>query len=183
MKAYKYHRFKEGIQISVQSYSLNESIIYIPELKKILYNGYDGVHMRHYFGVCDSDIEKWLIIEAEEYIKDIKSGLPKHVLSIDLKIKQPYSSSYSSIPSKASEQKSYIKIISEKKEPTPPIPFPGTSNTTIIKSTLSKDLILSDFEEIDLDITMEEIQKIEDDERKLKEIEENKKSYKKKFFS
>jgi hypothetical protein len=188
MKAYKYNRYKQGPQFSMQSLSVNEKVIYIPELKKMLFQGYDGYHMESYFGVCKSDLEAQFITEAEEYMSDIKNHIiPKYISSTESK-DEPFKvniDAYSTIPgkqTKASDQKFFVKIISEKKPEEPTIPPAGSSNSSFIQSSPYGDLTLSNYEEVELDITLEDIQKIEKFEQDIKDIELARDNYKIKIF-
>lgn len=194
MKAYKYHRYKDGARISMQSLAISETIIFIPELRKIIYKGYDGYHMRDYFGVCKPELEAQFIKEAEEYIADIKAGLipaevsdnTDSIVAAQINSFPPFGSKenpYSSSPlgKRASEKSFYVKTIGlEKKEV--PLP-PAGSNATFISATLKHDeIVLSGYQEIELDITVEDVQKITENEQIIKDLELSTKNLKGKFF-
>lgn len=199
MKAFKYHRFCDGPRFSMQSLSISETIIYVPEIKRILYSGYDGYHMKTYFGVCvqNSEVENMLLTEAEAYVADVKGGIIKAQLPEEESKElpstlNPDNNIYAVVTTskegtvetpakKASQQKFYIKKISAPKEEEP-IPPAGEYKVSMIANPLKKDLYLYELEELDLEITLEEMQKIEQNEILVKKIESEKEAFKTKIF-
>jgi hypothetical protein len=194
MKAYKYHRYSYIGQISLQSMDLSETIIYIPELRRIVYNGRDGMGMKDYFGVAveNSEIENSIIKEAEEYIAGVKSGSIKHQVSDEETKDLPYAinptnTPYALITSEATIKKAsvqprpYIKKIDKTPKQKEEYPLPG-QNIAVSISHRKEVLYLSSYEELDLDISLEDVQKIEKNEQMLKQIQEEKRIYKSKFF-
>jgi len=176
MKAHKYHRFSQGHQISMQSFSLSETIFYLPEIKRILYKGYDGYKMKDYFGVCEkgSEDETRILEEAEAYVSEIKSGTIKphvseeEVQKLPLAVSGIRSNIYSTTPGKVervSDKKFYIKKIGESKS-----------------YGDRQELILSNYEEVDLDITEYDLNKIESNKKALEEIKAANKKLKKQIF-
>lgn len=174
MKAYKYHRYQYGPSISAQSLSLSEYIIYIPEIKRLIYKGYDGMKQEDYFGVCEkgTEIETKITKEAEEYVNDIKKGLilPLIEEAEEKTVSNPAQTTYqnmSMLPKRATDLKFYVKKI---------------PNHDVTNSIFGKEFILSDYEEIDLEITLEDIQNIENNAELLKKIKHSQDEYKNKFF-
>lgn len=189
MKAYKYHRYSDGPRISMQFLGMNEEVIYIPELKRVLYNSHDGYHMKDYFGVCiaGSESEEQIIKEAEEYVRDVKNGIiPAQVPETDigtlpahaLQVATAYSLT-TGIPIRASQQRFYIKRMESKKEEKRTSPL---STSTIYIAPPAYDAYLYGYEELNLEITLEDIQKIENNVKQLKEIELSQKTFQNQFF-
>lgn len=157
MKAYKYHRYSKGAQVSMQDFSINEDIIYIPELSKILYKGYDGYHMKEYFGVLNDSVKENVFLkEAREYVDEyIGKG---NISSDQVTVKE--------LP---------------KFEP-PPMPKDSPFGYMQVDNRMEEKMTLSKLQELDLDITQKDINGMIEWDLQLKQIEANKEALKKKIF-
>lgn len=145
MKAYKYHRFIQGWHWSA---SVGEDFIYIPEAKVIIYEGSGGGEK--YKGIS-SDAK--FIEEADEYISQVKSGNIKKYLNEE---HEEFAEGHNvekiySIETVGAGKKTYINEIPERKT----------------DKTIFSAISLSGFEEVELGITLEEIQEIINEQQKF----------------
>jgi hypothetical protein len=143
MKAYKFNRTIAGWH---WSNGVSESMIYIPDANTIIYEGSDG--KENYFGVTT---DSKFVDEAKEYVDEIQNGTVKKFLSAEHEEANGPINNFKDFSKYSPEVllntgKKYIKVIPERK---------FEDNVT------SAAITLSNFEEFEIDSTLEEIKELD----------------------
>ena len=161
MKAYKYHRSVSAtIRISLQSNGVSEDIIYIPDLKKIIYSGYSSWNQESYFGVVDDEKMYNLIVqEVKGYLEN------------------PYDFS----EEREEEKRDEVKAQHEKEKAQRQKENPGS--ILMMSPVETNHVNITNFEEIDADFSLEGIESISIAKAQIKESEQHLADLKQVYFN
>lgn len=173
MKVYQYHR---SCYNGHWSMSIGESITYFPEFKACLY----------FNNKKECGISKlgWLLIEAEDYINDIKSkkiprrkNLTNNAID-NLSVEDTYS--FVSSQQKIKKEKGKV-IITNKLTNMDDLVYEKNEYVKIVLHQRGDSLQICNFKEIEIDITLQELLKFETLQENVKKQEEILKTSKQKI--